>query len=587
MARKKPLRPGRTLIFFMIGVITTYVLVAISGNWKPELGLDLQGGTRITLIAQGNPKPESLDLARKIIDQRVNGSGVAEAEVTTQSNRFIVVEIPGERRRDLLETVKRQAQLRFRLVACSSQSTAACGAPAAGNPAQSPAPGSGVTAPSGQPNSQPGSQPGSKPSASPKNRAPLFGADKKDRKKAAPSASASPSPSAGPSAGPSASPSGAASDSPAPAPDGGPLVDQPLKWMNQPDAASVKAFNEFTCPANGQAPVVADNPDKPLVTCGTGDEAGIKYLLSAAMIEGSDLTGASAQIPQQQVTWVVSLSFNGTGTEEFTKISKALYQTDNQFAVVLDGQVLSAPTMNGLITNGQAQIEGNFTEESARSLATSLKFGALPISFKNDPSIETIGPSLAGDQLSAGITAGALGLGLVMLYCLLYYRGLGLVVLGSLVIAAALTYSMVLLLGIAAGLTLTLPGIAGLIIAVGVTADSFIIFFERIRDEMREGRSMRVAVETGWKRAKVTRLAANVVSLLSATVLYFFATGAVKGFGFALGLSTVIDLAVLFWFTKPMVSYLARYKFFNGGGRLSGLSRETLGMDAAPAGGKA
>jgi preprotein translocase subunit SecD len=584
MARKTA-RPGRTLVVFFAVLALTYGLVALAGSWKPALGLDLQGGTRITLVAKGKPTPASLTEAANIIDQRVNGSGVSEAEVTTQGNQFVVVEIPGDSRRDLVDTVKRQAQLRFRLVACSSQSTSCGGQPTG---AQNQLPGAGATAPGGSPSSAPGTKPGSKPgaspSASPKNRAPVFGA--KPRKKASPSKSPSASPSASPSSSPSASPSSSPSASPT-SPSGGPLVDQPLKWMTNPDPASVKAFNEFQCPTSGAPPIVDDNPAKPLVTCGTGRERGVKYLLSSAMIEGTDLKSASAQIPQQQVSWVVSLAFNGKGTDEFTQISRALYQTDNQFAVVLDGLVLSAPTMNGLITNGQAQIEGNFTEESARSLATSLKFGALPISFENDPSIETIGPSLAGDQLSAGITAGALGLGLVMLYCLLYYRGLGLVVLGSLLIAAALTYSMVLLLGLTAGLTLTLPGIAGLIIAVGVTADSFIIFFERIRDEMREGRSMRVAVETGWKRAKVTRLAANVVSLLSATVLYFFATGAVKGFGFALGLSTVIDLAVLFWFTKPMVSYLARYKFFNGGGRLSGLSRETLGMDTAPAGGKA
>lgn len=205
--------------------------------------------------------------------------------------------------------------------------------------------------------------------------------------------------------------------------------------------------------------------------------------------------------------------------------------------------------------------------------------------------METIGPSLAGDQLTAGLWAGGLGLALVMIYCLLYYRGLGIVVLGSLAVAAALTYAMVLLLSETAGFTLTLPGIAGFIIAVGVTADSFILFFERIRDEMREGKSMRVAVETGWRRARVTRLAANTVSLLSALILYIFATGAVKGFGFALGLSTLIDLAVLFFFTRPAVSWLARFRFFNGGGRLSGLSPETLGMDqerdTVLAGGKA
>jgi preprotein translocase subunit SecD len=249
---------------------------------------------------------------------------------------------------------------------------------------------------------------------------------------------------------------------------------------------------------------------------------------------------------------------------------------------VLDGQVLSAPVMNDAIYDGNSQITGNFDEVSATNLANSLKFGALPISFEKDVTTEDIGPSLAGDQLAAGLLAGAIGLALVMLYCLLYYRGLGLVVVASLLVAAGVTFGLVLLLSEAAGFTLTLPGIAGFIIAVGITADSFVIYFERIRDEMREGKSMRVAVETGWARARVTRFAANTVNLLAAVVLYVFATGAVKGFGFALGLSTLIDLAVLFWFTKPLMSWLAQFKAFNSGHKLSGLSRETLGLDPLP-----
>ena len=581
MARKTA-RPGRTLVVFFLGLAISYGLVALGGTWKPELGLDLQGGTRITLTAKGNPTAESLNEARGIIDQRVNGSGVTEAEVTTQGNRYVVVEIPGKSRRDLVETVKRQAQLRFRLVACSSQ-TAACGGAAATDPTtQLP----GVTTPESTPSGA--ASPSADPTApssesSGKNRAPLL-LDKK--KKAAASPSASPSDAASESASPSADPS--ASESTTTSPDGGDLVDQPIKWYKQPDDASVKAFNKFECPADGKAPIVDDNPDKPLITCGTGDEAGIKYLLSSALIEGTDLKSAAAEIPQQQVNWVVSLAFNGTGTDEFTKISRELYNTDGQFAVVLDGQVLSAPTMNGLITNGQAQISGNFTEATAMSLATSLKFGALPISF-DDAGTQTdvIGPSLAGDQLSAGITAGLAGLFLVMLYCLIYYRGLGLVVIASLVVAAAATYSMVLLLSKGAGFTLSLPGIAGLIVAVGITADSFIVFFERIRDEMRDGKSMRVAVETGWVRARNTCLAADTVSLLAAVVLYIFAAGVVKGFAFALGLSTLIDLAIFFWFTHPMVSYLARYRFFNKGHKLSGLDPEALGINRLPAGGRA
>jgi preprotein translocase subunit SecD len=329
---------------------------------------------------------------------------------------------------------------------------------------------------------------------------------------------------------------------------------------------------------------VEDDPDKPLVTC---DEDGIKYLLSKSMIEGTDLTSANAGIPDQSVSWAVDLKFDGDGTEEFTKISRTLFGTEKQFAIVLDGQVISAPTMNGVITNGEAQITGDFTEAEATSLATGLKYGALPIAFEKDPPVETVGPSLAGNQLSAGLVAGAFGLGLVMLYCLIYYRGLGLVVLASLFVAAGATYAMVLLLSESAGFTLSLPGIAGLIVAVGITADSFIVYFERIRDEMRDGKSMRVAAESGWTRARNTCLAADAVSLLAAVVLYIFAAGVVKGFAFALGLSTLIDLAVFFWFTHPMVSWLARFDFFNKGHKLSGLDAESLGLDRLPMGARA
>ena len=550
-------RPGRTLIVFFVGLALSYGLVAIGGVWKPELGLDLQGGTRITLIATGSPEPESLTEAAAIIDQRVNGSGVSEAEVTTQGNRFVVVEIPGKSRRDLVDTVKRQAQLRFRLVACSSFDTSCGGA---------------TTAPGAIPGGV--NIPGAESSPTPKKRAPYFAADQAT-KKAKPAAAPSESPSESPTTHPSEEPATPAEPA---------LVDRPLQWKDNPPPVWVEAYNEFTCPTDGSAPLVNDDPDKPLVTC---DEEGRKYLLSASMIEGTDLKSADAQVPAQQVNWVVSLAFNRAGTEEFTKISRALFGTQDQFADVLDGQVLSAPTMNGVITNGEAQIEGNFTEATASSLSTSLKFGALPIAFEKDPPVETVGPSLAGDQLRAGITAGAAGLLLVMIYCLFYYRGLGVVVLVSLVIAAAATYSMVLLLSATAGFTLSLPGIAGLIVAVGITADSFIVFFERIRDEMRDGKSMRVAVEAGWVRARNTCLAADTVSLLAAVILYLFASGVVKGFAFALGLSTLIDLVVFFWFTHPMVSWLARFRFFNQGHKLSGLDAGNLGIDRVPAGGTA
>ncbi|EON24126.1 MULTISPECIES: protein translocase subunit SecD [Nocardioides] len=544
MAARKP-NPGRTLVVFFLVTALTYGLVALAGVWKPKLGLDLQGGTRITLVAEGDVSSESLAEARGIIEDRVNGSGVAEAEVSTQGNQYIVVEIPGESRRDLVETVKRQAQLRFRVVAAVANGVA--GATGSG-PLPSSVPGTGV--------------PGSK-------RAPYAWADEKDKKKP----TKSPSPSQSPSP---ATEQPAAGD------------DDPLVWMDNPDAESVAAFNKFSCPADGAVADIDDDPDKPLITC---DQFGSKMLLSKTLIEGTDLSSASTLPPSQQsVEWGVDLNFNRAGTLEFARISQALVNTDKQFAIVLDGRVISAPTMEGLITDGNAQITGQFTEAEAKSLATSLKYGALPISFEKDPPVELVGPSLAGNQLSAGITAGLVGLVLVMLYCLLYYRGLGLVVIASLLMAAALIYSFVVLLSEGVGFTLSLPGIAGLIVAVGITADSFIVYFERIRDEMRDGKSMRVAVEAGWARARNTCLAADTVSLLAAVVLYIFAAGVVKGFAFALGLSTLIDLVVFFWFTHPLVSWLARFSFFNRGHALSGLSADTLGMDAiatSTAGGKA
>ena len=529
----KTRKPGRTLAVFFLALAIAYGLVALGASWKPELGLDLQGGTRITLVAEGNPTSDALDEARSIINQRVNGSGVTEADVTTQGSNLIVVEIPGKNRADLVKTVQRTALLRFRLVACDSSS--ACGGSAA-------APQSGIAAP----------------------RAPVgFG-----------KADTTPSPSATPSGSATATATSSPSSTTAPSDGSKSTFDKAVEFMNNPPAEWTQKFNDYTCPTDAAAPI-QDDPKQPLVTC---SPQGEKFLLSPAIIEGSDLTDASYGIPQNDVNYAVMLDFNGHGRGIFADATGTIAGTGQRFAIVLDGQVLSAPTASSRISGG-AQITGDFTQAEAKSLATSLKFGSLPVKFKKDTSSEVVGPTLAGNQLSAGLIAGAFGLGLVMLYCLLYYRALGIVVLSSLSFAAAWTYALVLLLSKTAGFTLTLPGIAGLIIAVGITADSFIIFFERIRDEMREGKSMRVAVETGWVRAKHTRIGASFVSLLSAAILYIFATGVVKGFGFALGLSTLIDLAVLFWFTKPLVSWFARFRFFNGGGKLSGLSPETLGTD--------
>lgn len=588
MARKTA-RPGRTLVVFFLVMAIAYGLVALAGTWKPTLGLDLQGGTSITLRAEGDPGEEALDQARQIIDDRVNGSGVAEAEVTTQGGNEIVVEIPGENARNLIETVQRTAQLRFRLVACSTVD-GRCATTTGLPEGIQIDPSTTLPQDEGQDGGQDGDQ-----SQGGNNRAALGawarlsdtqgdgadGADGSDGSggQGEENSNGNRNRNGNGQQSPYDACIAAAADDETTA--------EPLSWIDNPTTACVDAFSQFQASGGcqqGAASVMGDDPAAPLITC---DEDGIAYLLSPAMIEGTQLDDAGAAIPQQQVNYVVTLSFDGEGTEVFADISNALVGTEKQFAIVLDGQVLSAPTMEGRILDGNAQISGDFNETTANSLATSLRYGSLPIAFEDQPLVETIGPSLAGDQLSAGLTAGGIGLAIVMLYCLLYYRGLGTVVVASLFVAAGITYAMVLLLSETANFTLTLPGIAGIIVAVGITADSFIVYFERIRDEMRIGKSMKVAVEAGWKRARNTCLAADAVSLLAAVVLYIFAAGVVKGFAFALGLTTIIDLVVFFWFTHPMVSWLAKYRFFNKGHRLSGLSPETLGVARTATGGNA
>ena len=527
--------PGRTLGYFALGIVILFGLVALTGNWKPALGLDLQGGQRITLRAQDdNVSHSKLEEASKIINERVNGSGVSEAEVSTQGDTNVVVEIPGSSNQKLVETVQRQAQLRFRLLACSSVDPGPC---ATGSSAETPAPALGRAAPAGLSNDD--------------------------------AATESPSPTATQTPTTTEAPEVESGD-----------VKAALAWRTAPPANWIKAFNDATCPLVGERTDDFDNPNKPLVTC---DDDNVKYLLSSAVVEGTELKSADAGQDQNSLAWQVGLKFKDKGADLFGEVSAALAPKagalhGEQFAIVLDGHVISSPTMDAILSNEASISGGNMKESDAKSLATSLKYGALPVAFEDNPKNDTIGPSLAGNQLSAGIWAGIIGLLLVMVYCFFYYRGLGMVVIASLIVAGVVTYGMVLLLS-ESGFTLSLPGIAGLIVAVGITADSFIVFFERIRDEMRDGKSMRVAVEAGWVRARNTCLAADTVSLSAAVVLYIFAIDDVRGFAFTLGLCTLVDLVVFFWFTKPMVSWLGTHRFFNQGHRLSGLSAETLGID--------
>ncbi|GGU31766.1 protein translocase subunit SecD [Nocardioides albus] len=556
MARKTA-RPGRTLALLFLAIAIMFGGIAFAGTWKPELGLDLRGGTEISMTAEnsegGSVPRESLDEAKSIIDQRVNGSGVTGGRVTTEGNDVIKVSIPGTGKvqQETAERVRQTAKLRFRLVACSPQKP--CGAAAGSDP------GSMIQDPSA------GTAPGTSP------RAPFGG----ETVEPASGEKASGSPSASASTKPESKDAEKKDDPNSTVP-----VDEAVDFMRNPPAEWATRYNSFTCPAPGADPV-EDLPGEPLLTC---DDDGVPYLLTPAVIEGTEIKEASYGIPQQQANYVVTLDFKSDGNKAFAETTGAIAGTGEQFAITLDGKVISAPTADSRISGG-AQISGDFTQESAAALANNLKYGSLPLDFPED-GIQTkvIGPSLAGNQLTAGLWAGLVGLILVVIFSILYYRAMSIVVIGSLIVAGAMTYGMILLLSETAGVTLDLPGVAGLIVGIGITADSFIILYERMRDDMREGRSMRVAVDTAWPRARNTCLASDGVSFLAAFVLYVFATNEVKGFAFMLGLTTIIDVLVFFWFTHPMTKLMATWGFFNKGHVLSGMDKRAIGTVDVPTG---
>lgn len=501
-----------------------YVIMAATKTWTPKLGLDLRGGQTITLTATNRSVPmESLELARDIIQQRVDGLGVGEASVAVQGDRNIVVSAPNVERDDLAELVGTTAQLAFRPVLQVGAGTGPSGG-------QSP-----------------------DPSATP-SETPLPGL---------PTAPASPTPT------PTATPSGESGDGA----DSEALLPMSEVLAYQPTEADLADFESFTCGDDTH-----DDPSRALVAC---DESGTsKYLLGPIAIRGQDLNTASFGVPQGELAYAVTLDFNSEGTTRLGELTGALVaqaEPRNMFAIVLDGNVESAATAQDRIANGEAIIRGGFTAESSAALANVLKFGSLPLSF--EPSqVETVSPTLGGEQLRVGIIAGLLGLAVVAMYSFLYYRAMGIVIVLSLAVAAAATYSMMVLLGSVFGFALNLPGIAGAIVGIAVTADSFIIYFERIRDEIREGRSLKSALLSGWEKARGTILISDAVSLLSAVVLFILAVGSVKGFAFTLGLTTLLDLAVVFFFTRPLVELLGRTKFFGEGRKGSGLDAAKMGV---------
>lgn len=607
-----------TIILAMAGFmgIAHYITRDDTGPGKalltPKLGLDLEGGTEMVLtpVLQGDAQVNEgqLEQAVNIIRQRIDANGVAETEITTLGGRNVVISIPGQPTKEQLDAVSKPTQLSFRAVLAVGSGVPLTVSPTAtGTPATTTAP-SATTKPAAT--TKP---PGTTPAATSKTAA---NAPVPQGLAAATTAPPAPAATAKPTAKPTttakpATPAPVASTIevqgqqwtpgtpllagmvPTPTSSAAPTNGSDVNWVTP---AVIKAYNALDCSKKGAVDALVDDPTKPFVTC--SDDGGVKYILGPVEVFGKDIADATSGFkpgPNGQPTSEVevNLKLNSEGATAFAAVSKRLLSfggadattaattrdVRNQFGIVLDKYVISAPTMNALIPNGQASITGSFTLDSGKALAQQLKFGALPMSFTLK-SQDSITPTLGGEQLRIGLLAGLVGFLLVIVYSLFQYRALGFVTVASLAVAAILTYLAVTLLGFATNYRLTMAGVTGLIVAIGVTADSFIVYFERIRDEVRDGRSLVAAVETGWKRARRTIIAADFVNFLAAAVLYLLASDKVRGFAFTLGLTTIIDLVVVILFTHPVVSMLAHTKFFGGGHRWSGLDPERLGADA-------
>jgi preprotein translocase subunit SecD len=520
-------RPGRLLaalvvliVIMLAGVVGKYAFQPSDWHkgFKVGLGLDLSSGTTVTLKAVSTkpgqpPSQTDMNTAISIMNSRVNSAGFSGSSVEQQGNNIITVAVPGQGARQVVNLVGTTAQLRFRQVLLAANNT---------------------TTP-------------------------------------APTATPTPTPSASPSAS------------------NKPKLSTTAEGTGDAAAlsATVKAqFDKLNCAdKNWRSQIYGDNPnnwDNPkiqVVTCYQGQ----KFALDKSTVTGEMVKSAGVAL-QPNGNWWVTLNFKPDGakafgtltSEMFTKYQGSPTNPLNTFAIVLDGTPVSIPYVSSAITGGNGQIQGTFSQKSATYLANILSYGALPLSFQKQ-SVQSVSAQLGASQLKAGLIAGAIGLLLVVIYSFLYYRGLGLVSVSSLAIAALLSYLSVVLLSKYGDLTMSLAGIAGLIVAIGITADSFVVFFERLRDEVREGRTLRTAVERGWQRARRTILVSDTVSFLAAALLWKFAVGDVKGFAFTLGLTTLVDVVVVFLFTKPMVTLLVRTKFYGQGHPLSGLDPSRLG----------
>ena len=613
-------------MFILVIIIGFGALVAGTMRHKasltPGLALDLEGGTQIILTpttSDGSAiSDEDVEQAIEVIRQRVDASGVSEAQISRQGGQNIVVSLPGKPSQATLELVRTSAVMYFRPVLRILPGSAQ---QAAKNIASQNPSGAATPAPTGQPTAQAEAQPDSGASGE-ATQAAEDSAGTEEGSSESDQPTATPTPSAQPTAQSTAQPrtpeeiakqladvnqDGVISSDPLPAQD---KTNSSDSWITEKllyDGYMTDCSDPKNLTGQTQDPKVA------VISCSkdAGSQQHGAYILGPADITGTELKSANSGLEtdsrgQTTNKWVVSLAFNPDGTKKFSELSKRLLayrdqasaagaqgaqnpqaqnnQDKAQFAIVLDGLTIMASGFNqdvhSPITDGRVQITGNFNQNQANTLANQLSFGSLPLSFTVQ-SEQQISATLGTEQLRNGLIAGLIGFGLIILYLAWQYRGLAVVAVASLAVAAAGTYLVIAALSATMGYRLSLAGVAGLIISIGITVDSFIIYFERVRDEVRQGRTLRTAIDEGWKHARRTILVSDAVNLVAAIVLYFLAVGGVQGFAFTLGVTTCVDLAIIIFFTHPFMEWIIHFRFFGEGHRLSGLDPEHLGATSS------
>jgi preprotein translocase subunit SecD len=540
------------LILTVVIIGTTFAATMISSS-RPVLGLDLQGGISIVLFPVKGTDLSALNTAVNVIRNRVDGLGIAEPDVQRQGNS-IIVSLPGVKDRTKAESIVGEtAELRFRPVQESgsqplvipwdavpaSTTTTAKGSTTTGTGTTTTGTGgtttTGAGASAGSTTTTATTAPGANTSTSGKaagrtiNTEPIVARIAQETTTtAAPTTSTKPATSTT-KAGTSTTKPGASTTT----------------TTTTPGETSCEALIKGS-PADTDEAQQVVLPDRKKTYC---------YALGAAVVTGKSVSSATAQYDSTASEWVTNVHFKNN---DFVEKIAGPY-VNKLVAIELDGVVQSAPKINPGITGRDVQISGGFSQGEAKDLALVLRYGSLPVQFdKHKQTIESVSPTLGKDQLSAGIVSGLIGLGLVALYMLLYYRMLGLVVVAGLGLTGMLFFTVISYLSSEHGLTLTLAGVTGIIVSVGVTVDSYVVYFERLKDEVRSGRTVRSSLDVGFTRSFRTIVAADLVSLIGAVVLYLFATASVKGFALFLGISTAMDLLLAYTFMHPMVSILAR-----------------------------